>query len=263
MAKYISREGATLSYKIAVILPSRGLAFSQTAEELLDNLDGFDYEIFFAHGLSIPNCFNKPLEQALEGSYSHFWVVEDDMVLPKNTLKRLLAENVPAIVCDYPMDKDGKPAILRDPDGNAIYGGTGCLLVTREFIEKYKQPIFHSDIAWDIKIGEVVEVKPRRVMGNVYGLHDVNFSLEAYKRGTPIKVSKVRCGHRKLIALGQQATNNGEHQVEVWTDLIPNKVPRIKKSKMVGIELNGETVNVRADSPLAKDFKPKYVEFVE
>lgn len=212
------------SPQIAVIFPSRGLAFSQTCEELLDNLEDYDYDIFFSHGLSIPNCFNKPLERALEGSYTHFWFVEDDMILPKNTLKRLLAENVPAIMCDYPMDEQGKAAIFQDPDGNVIYGGTGCLLVTREFLETYKTPVFHSTIAWDIQVGELVEVKPRQIKGDLYGLHDVNFSLEAYQRGTPIKVSKVVCGHRKLRELGPDATNIGMHDIETWTKLIPNKM---------------------------------------
>jgi hypothetical protein len=32
--------------KIAVVLPSRGLIFSQTADELLQNLQGFDYMTF-------------------------------------------------------------------------------------------------------------------------------------------------------------------------------------------------------------------------
>lgn len=247
---------------IAVIFPSRGLAFSQTCEELLDNLEGYDYEIFFAHGLTLPNCFNKPLEKAMEGKFTHFWFVEDDMILPAGTLKALFDEAVPAVMCDYPMDAGGKAAIYRDPDGNVIYGGTGCMLVTRKFLESYNMPIFHSDRAWDIKIGDTVEVKSRDIKGNVYGLHDVNFSLEAYRRGTPIKVSKVVCGHRKLKQLGAQATNIGQHQIETWTKLVPNKLPKLKKPKMVGVELDGEIINVRSDSPLAKKFKPKYVNFV-
>lgn len=248
--------------KIAVIFPSRGLALSQTCEELLDNLEGYDYEIFFAHGLSIPNCFNKPLERALEGRFTHFWFVEDDMILPKNTLKKLLAEKSPAIMCDYPIDSEGKAAIFSDPDANAIYGGTGCLLVTRDFLKAYKKPIFHTDIAWDIKIGEVVEVKPREVKGNLYGLHDVNFSLEAYQRGTPIRVSKVVCGHRKLKQLGAQATNIGQHNIESWTKLIKNQLSKQKKFQMVSVELDGEVINVRPDSPLVKKSKPQYVSFV-
>lgn len=248
--------------KIAVVFPSRGLAFSQTCEELLDNLEGFDYKIFFSHGLSLPNCFNVPLNKALRGPYTHFWFVEDDMILPAGTLKALLKAQVPAIMCDYPMDADGKPAIFRDPDGNAIYGGTGCMLVTREFLKSYKRPIFHTDTAWDIKIGETVEVKPRKVKGDVYGLHDVNFSLEAYRRGTPIKVSKVVCGHRKLKTMGGQSTNIGQHEIETWTKLVPRQMKKPKPSKVVGVMLDGEMVNVPAASKLAKLYKPKYVEFL-
>lgn len=246
--------------KIAVIFPSRGLAFSKTCEELLENLEDYDYEIFFSHGLPIPECFNRPLERALQGSYTHFWFVEDDMILPKNTLKRLLGKNAPAITCDYPMDRSGKPAIFRDPDNKVIYGGTGCLLVTREFLEEYDKPIFHTDIAWNIKVGEVVEVKPRDIKGNIYGLHDVNFSLEAYKRGQPIQISPVVCGHRKLKALGKSGTNDGAHNIESWTDLKPEKL-ETSIPDMVGVEINGKSVNVAPTSILAKGFKPQYVVF--
>lgn len=245
--------------KVAVIFPSRGLAFSQTCEELLENLQGFDYDIFFAHKLPIPECFNEPIKRALKGSYTHFWFVEDDMLLPNDTLKKLLAEKAEAVMCDYPMDANGKAAILRDPDNNVIYGGTGCLLVTSRFLQKYKQPIFHTDTAWDIKIGEVVELKERKVGSNVYGLHDVNFSLEAYRRGEPIKVSKVVCGQRKLKNLGAQATNIGQHNIELWTKLTPNKMKKIP-SKAGKAYIDGEWVTVSPNSPLIT--KPVYAVFV-
>jgi len=204
--------------KIAVIFPSRGLAFSQTCQELLENLEGYKYDIFFSHGLPIPECFNRPLEEALEGSYSHYWFVEDDMIIPKNTLKKLLAEKVPAVACDYPLSREGKPSIYRDPDGNAIYGGTGCLLVTRSFLKGYKPPVFRTDIAWDVHHGQTLEMTPRRINGNAYGLHDITFSLLAPK---PIKVSKIKCGQRKLRALGQPGTNLGMHDIETWTVIKP------------------------------------------
>ena len=150
---------------IAVIFPSRGLAFSQTCEELLDNLEGYDYEIFFSHQKPIPDCFNEPLERALKSKATHFWIVEDDMILPKNTLKRLLEANVPAIACDYPLTKEGQPAIFQDPDGNAVYSSTGCILLTRAFLKTYKRPIFRTDTKWDIRIREAVEATPHKVKG--------------------------------------------------------------------------------------------------
>jgi len=214
--------------RIGVIFPSRGLAFSRTCEELLDNLENLDYEIYFAHGLPIPECFNRPVEAALKDKKNtHFFFVEDDMILPKNLLIKLLAEKVPAIACDYPLTKDGKASILRTPDGTAIYGGTGCLLVTRKFIESYKRPIFRTDIAWDVHEGETLEMTPRKINGNAYGLHDITFSLLA---PNPIKASRVRCGQRKLIELGAQATNTGQHDIESWTDLKIDKLKKIKET---------------------------------
>lgn len=207
--------------KLAVIFPSRGLAFSATCEELLENLQGFDYDIFFSHKRPIPECFNEPLTEALKGPYTHFWFVEDDTILPKDTLKRLLKAKVPAICCDYPVSYQGKPSVYRDPAGNAIYGGTGCLLVTRKFLETYKQPVFRTDVAWDTKIGDRFEATPRKIEGDLYGLHDVTFGLLAYQRGTPIKVAEFYCGQRKLKALGQPGTNDGEHLIQTWTELKP------------------------------------------
>lgn len=228
--------------KIAVIFPSRGLAFSQTCEELLENLQGFDYEIFFSHKLPIPECFNLPTDRALKNtSNTHFFYVEDDMILPKDVLKTLLKAKVPAICCDYPVSREGKPSVYRDPAGNAIYGGTGCLLVTREFLEAYKQPVFRTDIAWDIKVGDKFEATPRKIEGDLYGLHDVTFGLLAYNRGTPIKVSKIHCGQRKLKALGQIGTNNGEHLIQVWTELKPETL-KLKKVVNRNVLLNDGTL---------------------
>lgn len=256
--------------KLAVIFPSRGMAFSQTCEELLENLDGYDYDIFFVYGLPIPDCFNKPLEQALKGPYTHFWIVEEDMVLPKNTLKTLLQADVPAICCDYPVTVQGKASVYRDPNGDAIYGGTGCLLVTKKFLKTYKKPIFRTDIAWDVNIGERMEVTPRKVEGDLYGLHDVTFGLLAYGRGTPINVSKVQCGQRKLIALGKVGTNNGEHIIQVWTALNKEvlKIPKIKNRNVLLSDGTLTFMDIRRAKVLEKHGKAtilpdSYVELIE
>lgn len=256
--------------KIAVIFPSRGLAFSQTCEELLENLEGYDYDIFFAHKLPIPECFNKPLETALNGPYTHFWFVEDDMILPKDTLKTLLSAKTDAICCDYPVTRQGKASVQRDPDNNAIYGGTGCLLVTRKFIEQYKKPIFRTDVAWDIKIGDRFEATPRKIEGDLYGLHDVTFGLLAYYWGTPIQVSKIHCGQRKLKALGVTGSNNGQHLIQVWADLKP-EVLKLKEQTSRNVMLSDGTMvlmDIKRAQVLEKQGKltipkAKYVELID
>lgn len=256
--------------KIAVIFPSRGLAFSQTCEELLENLEGYDYDIFFSHKRPIPEAFNEPLTEALRGAYTHFWLVEDDMVLPKNILKTLLAAKTEAVCCDYPVTRAGKASVYRDPDNNAVFGGTGCLLVTRQFLETYKQPIFRTDIAWDIKEGDRFEASPRKIKGDLYGLHDVTFGLLAYNRGTPIKISKIQCGQRKLKALGVAGSNNGQHLIQVWTDLTPDKMEFKEQTSRNVILNDGSLVlmDIKRAQVLEKQGKltipkAKYVELVD
>lgn len=216
--------------RIAVIFPSRGLAFSETCEELLANLEGYKYEIFFAHELPIPDCFNEPLERALRGKFSHFWFVEEDMVLRAGTLKAMLDMEEDAVTCNYPVTANGQSAVYTDPDKNVIFSGTGCLLVTRKFLEQYKKPIFRADIQWDMQIGEQLKLVPHKITNEVYGFHDVNFGLIAYAKGNPIKLCKtVKCGQRKLVALGEQGVNNGAHSIQYWM--------RTKKTALFGQKL--------------------------
>lgn len=228
---------------IAVIFPSRGLAFSKTCEELLDNLEEHDYKLYFAHGKSIPHCFNIPLEQALRNRiHTHFWFVEDDMILPAGVLNDMLAMHEPAVACDYPVTEDGTSATCIDPDGTVLYSGTGCLLVTRAFINAYKRPVFRSDVRWQLRVTEGVELRPERSTGDVYGMHDVNFGLLAYMRGKPIKLCQTKCGQRKLLALGKPGTNNGAHNIMDWTKTKPATFFGVKLGDLSNKEENRNVV---------------------
>lgn len=211
--------------KIAVILPSRGLIFSQTADELLQNLTGFDYDLFFAHGLSIPECFEKPLTEALRGSYTHIWFVEDDQILPDDILDSMLITDVPVATCDYPVSKDGQGAVFKTKEGEVLCCGTGCTLVKREVFDKLKAPYFRTDIRWNVTNYDKYIRLTANEGGNKtlegYGLHDVTFGLKLYKAGIPISVIG-NIGQRKLKALGKVGSNNGAHQIEEWTKVKPS-----------------------------------------
>jgi len=205
--------------RLAVILPSRGLLFSESFEELLRELKPFDYKIFFAHGLPIPDCFNRPLEKALaDKTVTHVLFCEDDMMLPKGILKKMIELDVPATALDYPFKKDGEATILHDPAGYALYSGTGFLLVWREVLDKMPQPIMRTDLAWDLRIqNHRLVMWPRDVSKiKTYGLHDINFGLTLWTNGLPI-VPAAPAGQRKLIALGQPNTNHGAHLIRTLT----------------------------------------------
>lgn len=203
--------------KVGVILPSRGLIFSRTAEEILRNLRSFQYKIFFSHKRPIPQCFEVPVLQALDDpSITHIWMVEDDMILPDNTLADMYSMDEDVVACDYPVTKDGKGATF-SVGGEIIFCGTGCLLVKRDVFAKLSQPYFRTDIRWTpLNYGKTVKLQASpNLSGSGYGLHDVTFGVKLYQAGIPIHHS-VSLGQRKLVRLGESGTNNGAHQIESW-----------------------------------------------
>ena len=248
-------EGTFLvSVKIGVIFPSRGLIFSRTAQELLDNLKGYDYQIFFAHGRPIPDCFETPLQMALfDANITHIWIVEDDMVLPKGTLKKLLDADKAVVTADYPITKEGRGSVFRDASKKVLFCGTGCLLIKKEVFNELKSPYFRTDTKWNVKnYGEYIKFTAvHNESGDGYGLHDITFSFELHDLNIPIHVIPTKLGQRKLIALGKSGTNNGAHQIETWTKIIKDKrlkeiqsYPPEKKGDLVQVMSGTETMNV-------------------
>jgi hypothetical protein len=207
--------------KLAVILPSRGLMFSQTLEELLRELEGFDYEIFWSHGRPLPECFNEPLERILaDPSVYAVLLCEDDMILPRGILRKMFAMNYPAVALDYPFKSDGDSTMLHDPEGNVIYSGTGFLLCARLILEAMPKPVFRTDTAWDIAVkrNNHMVLWPRKLNKIAYGLHDVYLGMMLFSNGIPIRDLGITAGQRKLVRLGQKETNNGAHQIEELTN---------------------------------------------
>lgn len=242
--------------KIAVILPSRGLMFSQTADEILQNLKGYDYKFFFSHRKPIPECFEKPANRALlDDSITHLWFVEDDMILPPDTLKKLIAKNKAVVTADYPVNRDGRGSIF-EVEKRIVFCGTGCLLVQRGVFDELKSPYFRSDIKWTIKNhGEYIKMNSNKTSNlDGYGFHDVNFGMNLYRRDIPIhKINKV-LGQRKLVRLGKSGSNDGTHLIEEWTEVVPNdllneikKWPALPSGRLVSVITPSGTVSVSSD----------------
>jgi hypothetical protein len=229
--------------KIGVIFPSRGLIFSQTADELLQNLKGKLNKIYFAHKLPIPDCFETPVNEALsDPTITHIWLVEDDMVLPPTILQEMLDMNVAVVTVNYPTTAKGDSAILTVKN-RIVYGGTGCTLIKREVFDELKKPYFRSDIAWIPKNkGSYIKFTGVKKTDGGYGLHDVNFFINLYKLGIPVHKVKKSIGQRKLIALGKAGTNNGAHQIEIWKKVEKDRYFKLVKG--LPIEETGKLTTV-------------------
>lgn len=233
---------------IAVIYPSRGLVFSQSADELLWNMRGLSHQFYFSHRKPIPECFEVPTLQALDDNHiTHLLYVEDDMVLPENVIADMYSLDKDVVACDYPVTEDGKGAVFSDPAGNVIYTGTGCLLVKREVFLQLDPPYFRSDIRWTpLNYGSTVKLVGSMFARSGYGLHDVTFGIKLWKAGIPIHVHR-RIGQRKLIELGQSGTNNGAHKIEVWKKV--KKDYQLKKIRSQPIALGARGALVTVDTP--------------
>lgn len=250
---------------IGVILPSRGLIFSQTAEEILNNLKGVPHKIFFSHRRPLPQCFEEPTKKALtDKSITHLWFVEDDMVIPKGVLETMLSLDANAVTCDYPITKAGKGSVFADYGGNVIFCGTGCLLVKREIFDNLKPPYFTDKIRWTmLNYGEQIKlVASKNTRGEGYGLHDITFCIKLWKQGIKIKVLSVKLGQRKLIELGKQNTNKGEHNIETWRKLRKNV--RLHELRKQPIAIGAKTKLVTVKTPtgemnLTRDHAEKLV----
>lgn len=232
--------------KIAVIVPSRGLIFSETAAELLQNLQGYDYDIFFAHGLPIPLCFERPLKQALSGDYTHIWFIEDDMILPESTLEAMLIADQDVVAMDYPVSKEGQGAVFKNEEGEVIFTGTGCLLVKREVFDILNSPYFRIDIRWNaINYGDSVRMTANKINNphfEGYGLHDTNFGIKLKEIGFKTFIAGT-IGQRKLISLGKAGSNEGAHNIEEWTKVKPNFL--LKKFQAMPVQPRGKLVSVQ------------------
>ncbi len=193
--------------------------FSETLEELLNELDGFNYEIFWSHERSLPDCFNIPTEEALKDP-DVFAVLfcEDDMILPKGVLRSMFDKNYPVVALDYPFRSNGDSTMWRDPSGQVFWSGTGFLLVAKAVLEKLEKPIWKTGHTWEVVMrGETIYLWPHRLKKIAYGLHDVNFGMTLYSSQMPIMDAGLEGGQRKLRKLGRAKVNNGAHDIKELT----------------------------------------------
>lgn len=239
---------------IGVIFPSRGLLFTETFKELLEELRGIPHTIYWAHGKKLPACFNSPLKKALNGSHTHILIVEDDMVLKPGILLELLEADKDVIACDYPLTEYPSGTILYDSNGEAIFTGTGFMLIKRELLNKLPMPIFKSNISWEYKhYGDKMKFVARlENPDKVYGQHDITFGLHQYLNGEPIAVAKTVLSQRKLKQKGTNDSNKGTDEIivldkykKISSYILPNEGSA--SDLLVEITLDGDRMNVTAD----------------
>lgn len=236
--------------------------FSETFEELLNELEDFEYEIYWSHRKSLPECFNDPTERALADP-TNFAVLycEDDMIIPKGILKKMFAKKYPVIALDYPFKADGDSTMLHDPQGAVYWSGTGFVLVSADILRQMNRPIWRTDTAWDTFIGPTtLYFWPRKLTKVAYGLHDVHFGMTLYSAGLPIKGMIKNAGQRKLVKLGSKVSNDGRHEIKKLTrvgrDLVIKTIDPVSIDKFKGAMNRVESVEIL-------DHIPDWIKYVD
>ena len=205
--------------RLAVVLPSRGLVFSETMAEVIREVRGAgcEWELFMAHSRPIPECFNEPVNEAIRWGATHVWMVEEDMALPAGILLELIDAiwEHPVVSADYPVAGGRIMCVNRDKAGKVRHTGTGCLLAEVETLKTVLP--FRTDIAYRVT-GDVWEpfIVPKNLAKVSYGMHDIHFGMILHGRGTPIHVIPTRCTQRVVVREATPKRNDhGWHDIEL------------------------------------------------
>ena len=205
---------------IAVLMPNRGLIFSEVLEsvELMRNFQ--DVRTYYSEDLPIPDSFNSLVELAIQDEkmlgyeLSHILFVEEDTVPPPDALERLIEADADIAFIDYGVS--GWSCSARDKEGNILWCGLGCTLVKRSVFDKVPYPWFRDDQMLRLNDWKWIDTNPEKV----YGGHDIWFCTQALENGCEIKQVEGECKHLKLEELGQPEVNKGLHKISTKLKIV-------------------------------------------
>lgn len=237
---------------IAIIIPSRGTIYAKTVEEITRNLEAANasFSVIWSIGRPIPDCFEIPTLEALEGDYDYVLYIEDDMILPDGIVQEMLDAKKDIVICDYPMGASDSGVIFYDPDMKPFFGGCGLLLVKTSILRKMPLPIWRTDLRWKPHIENgMIHFFVSQDTSPVYGRQDANFGLRLYMNGYETHVIRTTAGQRRTIRKGTRETNDGADVILEKTTIYPRDT--LKNIHDAGdfetIYIDGKYVSVRKD----------------
>lgn len=144
--------------KILLGIPCNGSIKAKTVHSVLAAMRSPDVTTVMLEGALGPENRNMLAQEAVEGDYTHLWLVDADMRFPTDALDRLLAHQVDLIGLAYhrrglPLqttvrvqDTTGAVGIPLDPLPSTLFipyaTGSGCQLVTTAALRQIPQPWF-------------------------------------------------------------------------------------------------------------------------
>lgn len=189
--------------KILIAIPTYESILPDTFQSIWD-LDkcGQDCDFVFIRGYDVAMSRNKMANKALEVGADYILMVDNDVVLPKDTLKLLMEDIKPVCLGVYPY----RPKEAGSVDRTIIFknekdfysieemyamepkkilvpaGGLGCALISTKVFDKLSYP-------WFVWSGNILN-RDKECSEDVY------FCKQCKAHGIPVYADfRVRCGH--------------------------------------------------------------------
>lgn len=197
---------------VAVLVPTRGLLFTDTVMALLRELGGMRHAFFFTKDLPIPDCRNALVKsaRACGVAFTHYLMIDDDVIMPDGAMQAMLDLKKPIVLIDYPTHAMGIGANRGNiaytvwkkgdkPEGKTIaWGGLGCTLVEAQIFNKLTYPYFRKGGQYFDRDKEGKMVLYGK--GDTDGGEDYEFYVDCKEAGYEIsQVHGMVCGHAKVM----------------------------------------------------------------
>lgn len=193
---------------IAVLIPTRGTLFTATVAALDRELSRFKHVRYFTVDLPIPHCRNALVEQAQASGlpFTHYLMVDDDVVSPEGGLQAMLDTDADIAIIDYPthnMGKHGKNGNVaydsHKPGKKALWAGLGCTLVKASVFDDLEKPYFRSGGAFYDQLRDGKKVLYGARIQSAGG-EDYEFYTDCRKNGHELAVVPgMVAGHAKIM----------------------------------------------------------------
>lgn len=196
---------------LIVMTPTRGTILTEAQNALEQEYIGMNLlpVVLRTFDQPLPLSRNFLAEKALEiPDWTHALLLDDDIILPKGSLKQLYDLKTDVAVMNYPMHGklQGQFAgtVTHNKDKSVAYAGLGVVLVKREVFEKIPSPWFIMTsyrVRRDDKgeIGFYAGQKDGINLGS--GGEDCYFYLQCKKHGFKIKETKLTATHARIDQL--------------------------------------------------------------
>lgn len=191
--------------KVAIVLPTRGLVFTEV-EEAIELMRSYcDVRVFRTRNLPIPDAQNTLIELALAVNPDYVLFLEEDTVPPKEALNALVKANADIAFIDYGVN--GWSCSARLKNGTILWCGFGCTLVKASVFKKLNKPYFRTDKSFRLNDWKWIDTPMK------YGGQDIWFCMKARERGFQLGQVQGECKHLAMAKEGIAGINSGQHVI--------------------------------------------------